>query len=230
MLILAVDTATSQQSVAVLKDQTVLGSQSRDAQGSHTRSLIPTIDELLSCLGLKLNKLEGLAFSIGPGSFTGLRAGLATMSGFRLALELPLVVIPTLEAMAWNFLPQNEVMCPMLRARAGEVYWACFRWENEKLIRLSEDQAGTFKTLIQSIEEPTWAYGEGWVANEHEFLEHTDLLKPVPSKSHVNTAVSVGLASLQRFKIGDFAPQDITPRYILPSYAEIMKGTKNTFP
>ena len=230
MLVLAVETATNQQSVAVLKDQTILGSRSREAQGSHTRWLIPTVDDLLSSLELELNKIDGLAFSIGPGSFTGLRAGLAAMLGFRVALELPLVVVPTLEAMAWNFQPQNEVICPMIRARAGEVYWACFRWENSKLIRVTEDQASTLNTLVQSIQEPTWAYGEGWVAHQHELLEHTDLLKPASSNCHANSAASVGLASIQRFMTGDFAPKEITPRYILPSYAEMNKSEKNTCP
>ena len=103
MLILAVETATSHQSVAVLKDDTVVGTRNRDAQGSHTRWLIPSIQDLLSSLRLELNQMAGLALSIGPGSFTGLRAGLATMLGFRLALELPLVTVSTLEAMAWNF-------------------------------------------------------------------------------------------------------------------------------
>lgn len=228
MLILAIETATSQQSVAVLQGETVLGTRSLDAQGSHTRLLIPTMHDLLSTLGLELNKIEGLALSIGPGSFTGLRAGLATMMGFRVALELPLVEIPTLEAMAWNFQPQNEVICPMLRARAGEVYWACFRWENTTLIRITEDQAGTLNSLVQSIQRPTWVYGEGWVTNQQEFLEHTDLLKPAPSNSHANSAASVGLASVQRFKTGDFAPRDLTPRYILPSYAESTNHEKKT--
>ena len=114
----------------------------------------------------------------------------------------------------------------MLKARAGEVYWACFRWENTRLIRVTEDQAGSLNSLIQSIKGPTWAFGEGWITNQPEFLEKSDLLKSAPSNSHTNSAVSVGLASIQRFMTGDLATEEIVPRYILPSYAELLKGGK----
>ena len=227
MLILAVETATSQQSVAVIEESQSLGSRSLDAQGSHTRRLIPTIDELLSSLSLKLMDFSGLAVSIGPGSFTGLRAGLATMAGFRQALNLPLVAVPTLEAMAWNFRPNNEVICPMLKARADEVYWACFRWEEEeKLVRIKDDQASSLNTLLESIEGPIWVLGEGWVANQNEWQGQSDLLKPASSNSHAASAVSVGLASLQRFMVGDFVEFGVTPKYILPSYAELKRCEK----
>ncbi|MGB0909455.1 MAG: tRNA (adenosine(37)-N6)-threonylcarbamoyltransferase complex dimerization subunit type 1 TsaB [Nitrospirales bacterium] len=228
MLILAVETATSQQSVAILQDSQVLGSRSRDAEGSHTRWLIPTIDELLTSLSLDMDKVSGLAVSIGPGSFTGLRAGLATMLGFRLAFTLPLVTVPTLEAMAWNFRPSHEVICPMLKARVGEVYWACFRWEGDTLIRITDDQAGSLATLIESLEAPTWVFGEGWAVNQDKLEGKSHLLKPVLSRLQPTSADSVGFASLQRFRSGDVASFGIAPHYVLPCHAELVKNKQKT--
>ncbi len=226
MLILAVETATSQHSIAVLRESQVLGVRNGDSQGSHTRWLIPTIDELLGSLDLKLENFSGLAVSIGPGSFTGLRAGLATMTGFRLALDLPLVTVPTLEAMAWNFRSEEKLICPMLRARAREVYWACFRWKFGELVRVTDDRVGSIENLVQSLDEPAWGLGEGWHLYQQYFLDKSDKLKSAPFDTHAASAVSVGLSSIQRLTNGEIAEMGVSPRYVLPSYAELKDHQK----
>src|SRR5688572_16332853 len=100
--LLAIETATAWQSVALLQDEEVLGLTEQDARGSHARSLMGAIDRLLRETNFALKDVQGLAVSIGPGSFTGLRVGLATMLGFRAVLGTPVIPVPTLEAMAWN--------------------------------------------------------------------------------------------------------------------------------
>jgi len=226
MRILAIETATSQQSVAVLEDSHVLGFRSLDAKGSHTRQLIPTIDELLGSLRLKLIECTGLAVSIGPGSFTGLRAGLAAMAGFRTALDVPLVAVPTLEAMAWNAQTDHRLVYPMLKARANEIYWAGFRWETGELVRVTDDQVGSIEHVVQSLKEPAWGLGEGWLHYQEAILKQSRLFSSAPSGMHVTSAVSVGLASLQRFASGDVAKIGVAPRYILPPYAELQRVKK----
>ncbi|GJL67350.1 MAG: tRNA (adenosine(37)-N6)-threonylcarbamoyltransferase complex dimerization subunit type 1 TsaB [Nitrospirales bacterium] len=228
MRILAVETATSQQSVAVLEDSQVLGARHLDARGSHTRRLIPTIDDLLTSLQLKLSDCSGLAVSIGPGSFTGLRAGLAAMAGFRAALDIPLVAVPTLEAMAWNVQTDYELVYPMLKARAHEMYWAGFRWENGELVRVIDDQVGSIEQMVQSVKEPALGLGEAWLHSQGAILEQSTLLRSAPSETHAASAVSVGLASLQRFASGDVTAVGIAPRYILPPYAELPKKQSGT--
>ena len=120
MKLLAVETATRCQSVAIVEDHQVLAEESHPECASHASVLIPTIDRLLQSLGLSVPKLDGLAVSVGPGSFTGLRVGLSTMMGFRLATQLPLVTVPTLEAMAWNVKGEGRPVCPILKASRGE--------------------------------------------------------------------------------------------------------------
>ncbi|WP_454061944.1 tRNA (adenosine(37)-N6)-threonylcarbamoyltransferase complex dimerization subunit type 1 TsaB [Candidatus Nitrospira salsa] len=230
MRILAIETATSQQSVAVLEGSQVLGARSLDAQGSHTRRLIPTIDDLLGSLQLKLSDCSGLAVSIGPGSFTGLRAGLAAMAGFRAALDVPLVAVPTLEAMAWNARTDYKLVYPMLKARANEIYWAGFRWETGELVRVTDDQVGSIEKMVQSLKEPALGFGEGWLHYQEAILEQSTLFSSAPSDVHVTSAVSVGLASLQRFECGDVAEVGIAPRYILPPYAEPQRSKSQAQP
>ena len=222
MIILAVETATSWQSVAVLEEDQVLACHSQDAMGSHTRLLIPTIDRLISSLNLRITDLTGLAVSVGPGSFTGLRVGLATLSGFHMALGLPLVAVPTLEAMAWNFRESDRPLCPILTARTGEVYWAQFRWKNGKLMRLTEDQAGNLEEFAQSVSEQTLVFGEGWLANRDRLTELLgSLQKEAPQDAMLTSAVSVGLASLERFQAGALEESGLVPRYVQRSCAEI---------
>ncbi|MCZ6580181.1 MAG: tRNA (adenosine(37)-N6)-threonylcarbamoyltransferase complex dimerization subunit type 1 TsaB [Nitrospirae bacterium] len=222
VLILAVETATACQSVAVMEETTVLGRADHNASGSHTRSLIPTIKMLLKSLGIQLSDFQGLAVSIGPGSFTGLRVGLATLIGFRLVTGAPLVAVPTLEAMAWNLYGAKLPLCPTLRARVGEVYWAQFTWRDNRLVRLSEDRVGPLTSMAASIKEPTVIFGEGLLVNRQEVLSLLGPLGDEPSSDVMAaSAVSVALASLSLLKEGKVVKRGMSPRYVQRPEAEL---------
>ena len=161
MKILAVDTATAWQSVAVLDGEKVLARADEDAEGAQAKRLVPAIDRVLASCGMTLADLEGLAVSIGPGSFTGLRVGLATMLGFRLVTGLPLAAVPTLEAMAWSLRDAAVPLCPMLKARTGEVYWGLYRWQDDMTLQVLQDErVGTVGTVAQSLCGPVMLFGE----------------------------------------------------------------------
>src|SRR5437899_637346 len=163
MKVLAVETATSWQSVAILDESLVLARHDQEAAGSHAKLLLPTIDRLFRETGLTLKQLDGLVVSIGPGSFTGLRVGLATLLGFRTISQLPLAVVPTLEGMAWNLRGTLTLLCPILNSRRGELYWALFRWTSEdRLERVVSEQVGTPVMLGRSLTETALLFGEGW--------------------------------------------------------------------
>lgn len=221
MNILAVETGTSWQSIALLREGRVLGHLAQDAKGSHTKLLLPAIHQVLSSQLLKPSDLNGLAVSIGPGSFSGLRVGLATMTAFRMALDIPLVTVPTLEAMAWNLRGEKLPICPVLKARSGVVYWACFRWEGNKLVQIIPEQVGSLVALVQSLSEPTMVLGEGWMSNRETFLKMSKLMKEAPIDAMKASAINVGLASLPRFQAGNLAQVGLGPHYVQPSYAEM---------
>ena len=226
MRILAVDTATGCQSVALIDGSHVVVRRDRDAAGHHAKHLVPTIDEVLKTAGCALSDMQALAISIGPGSFTGLRVGLATMMGFRMVTGLPLAAVPTLEAMAWNLRGSNETLCPVLKSRAGEVYWALYRWQPTGLVRMGEEQVGPLDALARAITEPTLVFGEGWQANREELRRLVSSRRIAITEGTADvmaaSAVSVGLAGAERIRQKDIAGYGLSPRYVQRAEAEIM--------
>src|SRR5215471_16946323 len=163
MKILAVETATPWQSVAILDGKRVLARCDQAAAGSHARLLLPAIHRLFSETGLTPARLDGLVVSIGPGSFTGLRVGLSTVLGFRTITQLPLAAVPTLEGLAWNLRGSSTPLCPVLNSRRGELYWAIFRWVTDELLeRIVPEQVGPPAALGARLTEPTVMLGNGW--------------------------------------------------------------------
>lgn len=224
MKVLAVDTATAWQSVAILDDERVLGQHGQAASGAHARLLLPTIDRLFKDTGLLPRQLDGLVVSIGPGSFTGLRVGLATMLGFRTITRLPLVTVPTLEGMAWNLRGIPTPLCPVLNSRRGELYWATFYWVNPgRLERVLPEQVGAPEVLGKQLSGPVVLYGEGWQTEEAAIkaamgrgvtlIEAADQMKP--------SAVSVGLAGIERLRRGEQAGAAVSPLYVQRPEAEL---------
>jgi tRNA threonylcarbamoyladenosine biosynthesis protein TsaB len=224
MKVLAVETATAWQSVALLDDDRVLGRSDQEASGSHARLLLPAIDRLFSDAGLLPVQLDGLVISIGPGSFTGLRVGLATLLGMRTITRLPLVVVPTLEGMAWNLRGAALPLCPVIKSRRGELYWAQFQWRGEdRLDRLMPEQVGTPQALGAQLRSAVLLYGEGW---EHEKAAIMASALPGVVFSDAQTqikpsAVSVGLAGLLRLSRGERAGLGVSPLYVQRPEAEI---------
>ena len=222
MKILAVETATRCHSVAIVDDDQVLAQDTHPDCMSHASALVPAIDRLLQSLGLTVRQLDGLAVSVGPGAFTGLRVGLATMMGFRLATQLPLVLVPTLEAMAWNMRGEARPICPVLRASRREVYWAVFQWKSSRLVRLTDDYCGPLCQLVDSIENETVLFGEGWMTHAVELgAVLGEKAVPGPEEAMQPSAMSVAFASLSSFRARQYAGERLSPRYVQRAEAEV---------
>ena len=225
MKVLAVETATSWQSVALLDESTVLGLESQEATGSHGTLLLPAIDRLLTNAGLTLTQLDGLVCSSGPGSFTGLRVGMATLLGMRAATGVPLVLVPTLEAMAWSLKGTAGLVCPVLPSRKDELYWAVFRWGAGGLLeRLVPEHVGPPGLLAQTLTGTTTMFGEGWTMMEpaiRSALSPGVAIRPASGDVSRPSAVAVGLAGVERLRRGDIAGEQVTPLYVQRTEAEI---------
>ncbi|HEX2055161.1 MAG TPA: tRNA (adenosine(37)-N6)-threonylcarbamoyltransferase complex dimerization subunit type 1 TsaB [Nitrospiraceae bacterium] len=226
MKILAVDTATAYQSVAILDETTVLAQVNRDAQGSHARYLVLSVEEALRAAGLALGDIDGFALSIGPGSFTGLRVGLATMLGFRSVLGKPLVTVPTLEAMAWNVRSVTGRICPILKSRKEEVYWAAYEWSSDHgPHRLIPEQVTSPDHIAASIHEPVVVLGDGWKAYEKAIRtllgSRAGLVSEAPQEAMHPSAVSVAFAARKRFAEKQFAGAGVAPLYVQRAEADL---------
>lgn len=226
--LLAIETATAWQSVAVLQGERIAAVQEQDAAGSHARSLMGAIDRVVHDAGVRLADLHGLAVSIGPGSFTGLRVGLATMLGFRAVLGTTIIPVPTLEAMAWNLRDVQGVLIPVLKSRHNEVYWAAYEWQPGQGLRTHlAEQAGppaSIATLGKGIQRVT-VFGDGWQAYAEEIRQALQVtgvtVQEVAADRQRPSAVSVGLAARQRQATGQATEEALVPRYVQRTEAEV---------
>ena len=135
MIVLGLDSATVAASVAVVNDECLLGEITINTRKNHSQRLLPLIDRLLADTGVELPDLSGLAVTNGPGSFTGLRIGLATAKGLAQVLKLPVTPVCTLDVLANNLLGQPGLICPILDARKSEVYTATYRSGTAGMVR-----------------------------------------------------------------------------------------------
>lgn len=127
MNIFAMDTSTLTATVAVLTDEKLLGEFSVSNKLTHSQTIMPMTDTLLKTASLTLNDIDVFAVSVGPGSFTGLRIGMATVKTFAQALNKPIIGVSSLDAVAHSFSFTDAVICPVMDARRSEVYNALYR-------------------------------------------------------------------------------------------------------
>jgi tRNA threonylcarbamoyladenosine biosynthesis protein TsaB len=228
MIVLALEAATSRQSLALFNDQELLGYLECESHRSLTTQIIPTIHQLLELASLNVTALEGLAVSIGPGMFTGLRVGLATMTAFRLSLGIPLVGVSTLEGLAWN-LPHSDLpILSTVAIRDEMVYWGIFRWQENQVVAMETDRIGKLADVCASLSEPTIVLGDGWIRNQECLMPHNDSVVEGPSDAMWPSAKGVGRAGRVLLEKGQFLPEGCTPRYVQPSYAETSQAVSSS--
>ena len=125
MKILAIDSSGLVASVAVVEDETLLAEFTIDYKKTHSQTLLPMLDQMAKMIELDLNSIDAIAVAGGPGSFTGLRIGSATAKGLGLALDKPLLHIPTVDALAYNLYGVETLICPIMDARRNQVIYRC---------------------------------------------------------------------------------------------------------
>jgi tRNA threonylcarbamoyl adenosine modification protein YeaZ len=155
MKILGIETSTQRGSIALMDGATLVRELPLSAAlNKHAERLLPQIDTLLKETGTPPSDLAAIAISIGPGSFTGLRVGLATAKGLAYACGLPLLPVPTLEAMAMPFRDAKTAIAPMIVSRKDEVYWALFQpQEGGLLLRLHPDALASREEASRQIRQ-----------------------------------------------------------------------------
>ena len=173
MKVLAIDTSTMMATCAVLDEERLLGEFSLNQDMSHSENLIPMVKEIMDNLKLEISDIDLFAASIGPGSFTGLRIGIATVKSLAHVLDKPVVGISTLEGLAFNIV-RSGIIVPMIDARRNRVYTAIYKKDGQRL---------------KSLLDPT-------TMDIDELLELLD-------KEHTNIVVNGNAASLYRDKIKD---------------------------
>ena len=134
MKILSVDSSAKTASVAVTDGTTLLSECFVNAGLTHSRTLMPMVDNALSQADLKIENIDAICVNAGPGSFTGIRIGVAAVKGLALATDKPCSGVSTLESIAYNFIDEDAIICAAMDARCNQVYAALFNVENGKKI------------------------------------------------------------------------------------------------
>jgi tRNA threonylcarbamoyladenosine biosynthesis protein TsaB len=227
--IVTLDTSTSASSVAVTVNGQLAAEFFAAPATTHSACLLRYLDLVLDSSGLTLANMDAIGVSLGPGSFTGLRVGIATAKGLSMATGLPLMGFSTLAMLAMNIPHANLTVCPMLDARKNEVYTALYRCRD--LPELVGDECvaepGGF---IAAIDEPTLFVGSG-ALRYRALIEDTlrDLAVFAPSPCHVPRASSGAIIAMNLLSRGKFTPPgDLAPVYIRPSEAELTRMAKET--
>ncbi len=224
-LILAIETSGETGGVALFRER-VLGEVRLSGAGTYSRRLLPAVDFLLRHLDLSLKDISALAVSIGPGSFTGLRIGLATVKALALALEVPVVAVESLAALAAQAMLSERPICPVLDARRGELYAALYRFQGEELLTLMPPTILTPEALGDRISEPVLFLGEGLRLHAQRLREVMGN-RYLEAPSHLREAQPGALAWLAAMKArrGEFAdPASLVPLYLRASEAERKRG------
>ncbi|MDP3939107.1 MAG: tRNA (adenosine(37)-N6)-threonylcarbamoyltransferase complex dimerization subunit type 1 TsaB [Deltaproteobacteria bacterium] len=227
-LVLAVETSTKSGSVAIVSNEGLRVEIMHGLEATHSDHILGAVDQALRDTSISFADLTGLAVSAGPGSFTGLRIGLATVKGLAEAHPLPIVAVSTLEALAMNAPAGRTPVCPTLDARKGEVYGALFAWDGE---------AGDWRALVPegAYAPESFARRVAGATEEALFLGdgaqvYADIFAKVLGKgarfaagpAHQPRAAWVGWLGIARLQAGlTEDPVSLVPRYLRASEAEL---------
>jgi len=225
MRILALETSTLTGGVALLDGDCLVAEYTLSVRATHSERLMAAVDRLLNDSGWAVETLEGVAVSIGPGSFTGLRIGVSTAKGLGLALGIPLVGVPTLDALAALLPHARDPVCPILDAKKGELYTSLFHWEGGRMVRDWEYLALTPRDLCARLSGPVIFVGDGVVAFEKTLAEGLGpLARFAPPARRLPSAACVAQLGHSRLLSGEVVePASLTPLYIRPSEAELRR-------
>ena len=151
MKILAIECSSSPVSAALVCDGEILSHTFSNTKVTHSQTLFPVIESTLGNANLNFSDIDAISVSTGPGSFTGIRIGLATAKGLAQPKDLKCVGVSSLLAAAYMFLGENAIVCPVIDARCNQVYTAFFEVSGNKVDRLSDDGAVTIDELVSKV-------------------------------------------------------------------------------
>lgn len=225
MKILGIDSSGLVASVAVVEDDNLLGEFTMNYKKTHSQTLLPMLDTLAKMIELDLNTVDAIAVSGGPGSFTGLRIGSATAKGLGLALEKPLIHIPTVDALAYNLCGHRDMVCPLMDARRNQTYTGLYAFDGNHMQALLAQCAVEIDEIVAKINEIGRAVvflGDGVPVFETYIGEHVTVPYTF-APAHVNKQRAAAVAALGEiyYKEGKTeTAQEHRPDYLRLSQAE----------
>ena len=224
MRILAIESSSLVASVAIVEDGVTLAEYTANFKMTHSQTLLPMIDSMVSLFGIDLASIDAIAVSGGPGSFTGLRIGSATAKGLGLALNKPLIHVPTVDGTAYNLYGAKGLICPIMDARRNQVYTGIYRFEQDFEVVMEQDAMDIAELIekLNSMGERVIFLGDGVPVHENKIRE----LMTVPfdfAPAHMNRQRAASIATLGAVYFAEGKIQTAAehgPDYLRKSQAE----------
>lgn len=233
MKVLAIETSGLVASVAVAEDNKIICEYTTNFKKTHSVTLMPMLEEISKAIDLDIKTIDIIAVSGGPGSFTGLRIGSATAKGLAHVLNIPIVSVPTLEALANNIDRTDLLICPLMDARRHQVYTALYEYVGDSIQPLTDMMATEIDNIIEKIlsyNKEVIFLGDGFEPNEAKIIELLGGRKCylASSKNSIQRASSVALLSIQYAREGKLQSfMEHTPIYLRRPQAEREYDEKN---
>lgn len=234
MKILALDSSGLVASAALAEDDNLLAEYTVNNKKTHSQTLLPMVEEIVRVTDTELSDVDAIAVAAGPGSFTGLRIGAATVKGLALALEKPIVPVPTLEGLAYNLWGSSDLICPIMDARRNQVYTGLYRFDKGGLVTVMDQRPLDIDELTELLlqkEENVIFAGDGIQVYRARIMEKMPDAQFAPAHMNKQRAGSIAFAGANRFARGQFIDGDsFAPEYLRVPQAERErkeKGEKN---
>ena len=223
MYILGIETSTMTGSIAIICDERLIVEYSVNTKTTHAERLLTSIDLVLQSASLTVQELDGIAVASGPGSFTGLRIGITTAKSIAYSIGKPIVGVPSLDALAAQYLHSDLLLCPIFDARKKEVYSAFYRNTGGQVQRLSDYSVITPENLVKDLEEPVLFLGDGVAPYRQQLTSLMGERALFSDPAHLPPRGSlVATLGSRRLADGDYDDSfALTPCYIRKSDAEI---------
>lgn len=214
-MLLSMDSSAVTASVALTDGDEIIKSEFVNSGLTHSETLLPMITRVMD--GRKYSELDGIAITAGPGSFTGVRIGVATVKGLAFNDDIPCYSVSTLEAIAYNFLDKNAVVCAVMDARRMQFYNALFRVQNGKVERLCDDRAISIEDLRNELKQ----YDKVIIAGDGAKLcfQNIELENCTLADEDRIYQNAVGVAKAAKNK-NAISPKALMPVYLRQSQAE----------
>lgn len=232
MRILALDSSGLVATVAILEDEQTLAEYTVNYKKTHSQTLLPMLGEVVKMIEFDLSTLDAIAVAGGPGSFTGLRIGAATAKGLGLALDKPLVNVPTVDGLAYNLYGTTGIICPIMDARRNQVYTGLYRFAGDEFQTIEEQMAISIQELVLKLNqygEKVTFLGDGVPVYKEQLLDGLDVeVCFAPAHMSRQRAAAVGALGMKYFKEGKIeSAMEHKPDYLRLSQAERERAEKN---
>lgn len=224
MKILAIDTSATAASVALCDENKLIGEFFINTKLTHSRTLMPMVENLLSNTNMQTSDITAIAVNCGPGSFTGVRIGVAAAKGLAFADDLPCIEVSTLESLAYNMQSAKGIICSVMDARCSQVYNALFKCNGAKPERICDDRALSITELcdeLKGFNERIILVGDGAELCYNAMKELLQNVVLAPTSVRFQRASSTAEIALKKFNNNELlSPAQLMPVYLRLPQAE----------